>query len=63
MCLCSYSLEQTEQFLHALLDDGPVRNVVASEPALQRNGTSRPQSKERVSSLHVTIEHCEMKQS
>lgn len=43
----NYSLEQTEQFLHALLDHGPVRNIVASEPALQRNGTSRPQSKER----------------
>ncbi|XP_026870018.2 NEDD4-binding protein 2 [Electrophorus electricus] len=25
----NYSLEQTEQFLHALLDDGPVRNIVA----------------------------------
>lgn len=43
----NYSLEQTEQFLHALLDDGPVKNVVASEPASQRNGTSRAQSKER----------------
>nr|XP_055061399.1 NEDD4-binding protein 2 isoform X2 [Misgurnus anguillicaudatus] len=43
----NYSLEQTEQFLHALLDDGPVKNVVASEPASQRNNTSRAQSKER----------------
>ncbi|XP_051558284.1 NEDD4-binding protein 2-like isoform X2 [Myxocyprinus asiaticus] len=43
----NYILEQTEQFLHALLDDGPVRNVVAPEPAPQHNGTHRAQSKER----------------
>ncbi|RXN25565.1 NEDD4-binding 2 [Labeo rohita] len=43
----NYSLEQTEQFLHALLDDGPVKNVVAPEPAPQRNGAHRAPSKER----------------
>uniref|UniRef100_A0A8C2BKY4 NEDD4 binding protein 2 n=1 Tax=Cyprinus carpio TaxID=7962 RepID=A0A8C2BKY4_CYPCA len=43
----NYSLEQTEQFLHALLDEGPVRNVVAPEPASQRNGAHRTPSKER----------------
>lgn len=43
----NYSLEQTEQFLHTLLDDGPVKNVVASEPALQHSGAHRPSSKER----------------
>uniref|UniRef100_A0A671M145 NEDD4-binding protein 2-like n=2 Tax=Sinocyclocheilus TaxID=75365 RepID=A0A671M145_9TELE len=47
ICLCSYSLEQTEQFLHALLDDGPVRNVVVPEPTPQRNGAHRTPSKER----------------
>ncbi|KAL1282451.1 hypothetical protein QQF64_001254 [Cirrhinus molitorella] len=41
----NYSLEQTEQFLHALLDDGPVKNVVAPEP--HRNGAHRTPSKER----------------
>uniref|UniRef100_A0A672NLS8 Smr domain-containing protein n=1 Tax=Sinocyclocheilus grahami TaxID=75366 RepID=A0A672NLS8_SINGR len=44
----NYSLEQTELFLHTLLDDGPVKNVVAPEPALQRNGAHRTPSKERV---------------
>ncbi|XP_016145047.1 NEDD4-binding protein 2-like isoform X2 [Sinocyclocheilus grahami] len=43
----NYSLEQSEQFLHALLDDGPVKNVVAPEPAPQRNGAHRTPSKER----------------
>ncbi|XP_026127192.1 NEDD4-binding protein 2-like [Carassius auratus] len=43
----NYSLEHTEQFLHALLDEGPVRNAVAPEPAPQRNATHRTQSKER----------------
>ncbi|XP_077059653.1 NEDD4-binding protein 2 isoform X2 [Siphateles boraxobius] len=43
----NYSLEQTEQFLHALLDDGPVKNVVAPEPAPQRSGAHRASSKER----------------
>ncbi|XP_051982911.1 NEDD4-binding protein 2 isoform X2 [Xyrauchen texanus] len=43
----NYSLEQTEQFLHALLDDAPVRNVVAPEPTPQRNGTHIAQSKDR----------------
>ncbi|XP_059409965.1 NEDD4-binding protein 2 [Carassius carassius] len=43
----NYSLEQTEQFLHTLLDDGPVKNVVAPEPAPQRNGAHRTPSKER----------------
>ncbi|XP_016084546.1 NEDD4-binding protein 2 [Sinocyclocheilus grahami] len=43
----NYSLEQTELFLHTLLDDGPVKNVVAPEPALQRNGAHRTPSKER----------------
>uniref|UniRef100_A0A8C2FAY1 NEDD4-binding protein 2-like n=1 Tax=Cyprinus carpio TaxID=7962 RepID=A0A8C2FAY1_CYPCA len=47
----SYSLEQTEQFLHTLLDDGPVKNVVAPEPAPQRNGAHRTPSKERRSKL------------
>ncbi|XP_073699114.1 NEDD4-binding protein 2 [Garra rufa] len=43
----NYSLEQTEQFLYALLDDGPVKNVVAPEPAPPRNGAHRTPSKER----------------
>ncbi|XDV14939.1 hypothetical protein PO909_015103 [Leuciscus waleckii] len=43
----NYSLEQTEQFLHALLDDGPVKNVVAPEPGPQRSGAHRASSKER----------------
>lgn len=43
----NYSLEQTEQFLQTLLDDGPVKNVVAPEPSPQRNGTYRAPSKER----------------
>ncbi|XP_062864810.1 NEDD4-binding protein 2 [Trichomycterus rosablanca] len=43
----NYSLEQTQQFLHALLDDGPVRNVVAAELGPERNESRRPPSKER----------------
>ncbi|XP_048053639.1 NEDD4-binding protein 2 [Megalobrama amblycephala] len=43
----NYCLEQTEQFMHSLLDDGPVKNVVAPEPAPQRSGAHRGSSKER----------------
>lgn len=48
--------------MHSLLDDGPVKNVVAPEPAPQRSGAHRASSKERVSTLHVTIWHTEIKQ-
>ncbi|XP_066516070.1 NEDD4-binding protein 2 isoform X2 [Hoplias malabaricus] len=41
----NYSLEQTEQFLHTLLDDGPVKNVVA--PGVEYNEMHRATSKER----------------
>ncbi|XP_072526275.1 NEDD4-binding protein 2 isoform X2 [Salminus brasiliensis] len=43
----NYSLEQTEQFLRTLLDDGPVRNVVAAEVASEHFETHRAPSKER----------------
>ncbi|XP_036438960.1 LOW QUALITY PROTEIN: NEDD4-binding protein 2 [Colossoma macropomum] len=43
----NYSLEQTEQFLHTLLDDEPVRNVVATEAVPEHNETHRAPSKER----------------
>ncbi|XP_076868554.1 NEDD4-binding protein 2 isoform X2 [Brachyhypopomus gauderio] len=43
----NYSLEQTEQFLHALLDDGPVRNVVAPKISPDRNEAQRAPRKER----------------
>ncbi|KAL7841434.1 hypothetical protein SRHO_G00251250 [Serrasalmus rhombeus] len=43
----NYSLEQTEQFLHTLLDDGPVRNVVAIEAVPEHNEMRRAPSKER----------------
>lgn len=44
----SYSLEQTEQFLRTLLDDEPVKTVVASESVPENNEKSRVPSKERV---------------
>ncbi|TRY81490.1 hypothetical protein DNTS_033319 [Danionella cerebrum] len=44
---CSYSLEQTEKFLKTLLNDGPVKTVVAPEVTPQWNGTHRTPSKER----------------
>ncbi|KAM9449648.1 NEDD4-binding protein 2 isoform 2-T2 [Clarias gariepinus] len=43
----NYSLEQTEQFLHTLLDDEPVRTVIASESAPDNNEKGRTPSKER----------------
>ncbi|XP_028834397.1 NEDD4-binding protein 2 isoform X1 [Denticeps clupeoides] len=46
----NYNLEQTQQFLHSLLDEGPVRNVVAADTSPQRNNSTskpRPHSKER----------------
>uniref|UniRef100_A0A8B9HDX5 NEDD4 binding protein 2 n=1 Tax=Astyanax mexicanus TaxID=7994 RepID=A0A8B9HDX5_ASTMX len=43
----NYSLEQTEQFLHTLLDDGPVKNVVAADVSSERTETHRAHSKER----------------
>ncbi|XP_017316672.1 NEDD4-binding protein 2 [Ictalurus punctatus] len=44
----NYSLEQTEQFLHTLLDDEPVRTVVASESVPENNEKCRAPSKERL---------------
>ncbi|KAI4875699.1 hypothetical protein NFI96_023359 [Prochilodus magdalenae] len=43
----NYSLEQTEQFLHTLLDDGPVKTVVATEAPPERSEMNRAPSKER----------------
>ncbi|XP_023685409.2 NEDD4-binding protein 2 isoform X1 [Paramormyrops kingsleyae] len=43
----NYSLEQTEQFLRSILDQGPVKTVVAPEVALLRDG-ERNASKENV---------------
>ncbi|KAG5285916.1 hypothetical protein AALO_G00008970 [Alosa alosa] len=45
----SYSLEQTEKYLHCLLDVGPVKNVVATDSGPQHNHTHTPRtpSKER----------------
>ncbi|MCJ8749191.1 hypothetical protein PDJAM_G00173440 [Pangasius djambal] len=43
----NYSLEQTEQFLHTLLDAEPVRTVVASESVQENNEKCRTPSKER----------------
>ncbi|KAK2865657.1 hypothetical protein Q7C36_001713 [Tachysurus vachellii] len=43
----NYSLEQTEQFLHTLLDDEPVRTVAATESVPGNNEKRRVSSKER----------------
>ncbi|TSO98524.1 NEDD4-binding protein 2 [Bagarius yarrelli] len=43
----NYSLEQTEQFLHTLMDDEPVRTVVASESVPEKNEKCRATSRER----------------
>lgn len=45
LCVCSYNLSQTELFLHALLNDEPVKTVVA--PEAPRSDHHRPSSKER----------------
>lgn len=52
----SYSLEQTEQFLHTLLDDEPVRTVVASESLPENNEKCRAPSKERVRTHAVFLQ-------
>lgn len=46
----SYSLEQTQKYLHCLLDVGPVKTVVATDSGAQHNHTHtlRTPSKERV---------------
>ncbi|XP_030644041.1 NEDD4-binding protein 2 [Chanos chanos] len=43
----NYSLEQTEQFLRSLLDESPVKNVVATESLPQNNDIHRTPSRER----------------
>ncbi|KAK3507445.1 hypothetical protein QTP70_020638 [Hemibagrus guttatus] len=51
----NYSLEQTEQFLHTLLDDEPVRTVVASESVPENNEKHRVPSKERKQKSEIDL--------
>ncbi|KAF5902290.1 NEDD4-binding protein 2 [Clarias magur] len=51
----NYSLEQTEQFLHTLLDDEPVRTVVASESAPDNSEKGRTPSKERKQKTEIDV--------
>ena len=50
VCIHSYSLEQTERFLRFMLDEGPVRTVVAPPPS---RTPSREREKVHTHTIHV----------